>query len=122
MAFGSSIYWPSYIFSIEPEVDGESLESFEKSVNDIMLYRKNKLFADDRYYPTMIFNAIGYCVIDSGLGKNGDVYDLYKTIFRKDNSANKQLETIRSKIIDMFDGSDYADIIKIGEDCRHRIM
>ncbi len=122
MAFGSSFYWPSYIFSIEPEVNGESIESFEKSVIDIVLYRQDKLYSDNRYASTMLFNAIGYCLVDSGLKQSNDFYSLFKDIFKNNINASKDLEKIRDKVINMFDGSDYADIVELGDSCRQRLI
>lgn len=42
---GSLFFWPSYLFSIEPEIDGDSREEFAESFERVLTYRNTKLFA-----------------------------------------------------------------------------
>ena len=51
-----------------------------------------------------------------------DFYSLFKDIFKNNINASKDLEKIRDKVINMFDGSDYADIIELGDSCRQRLI
>ncbi len=43
-SFGHAFWWPSYLFSIEPEIDGDSEEAFGKSFSEIVKYRNEKLY------------------------------------------------------------------------------
>lgn len=116
-AAGGAFYWPSYVFSIEPEVDSESLDSFQKSILDIINYRDDKLFTgrhkDSNGY--MIITAVGSCLALEGLERN-NIPTLYKEIFSGE-AISEEMERIRSVVMKKMDGHDFADIIKAGEEC-----
>lgn len=116
-AMGGAFYWPSYIFSIEPEVDSESLESFQKSIIDIINYRNDKLFTGKRSdsYGDMIFTAIGNCLALEGANKE-NILSLYKNIFTE-NIRDKEIERIRSAVMEKMDGYDFSDIVETGAEC-----
>jgi hypothetical protein len=40
-ALGGAFYWPSYFFSIEPTLDGASVDSFENSIMAVIDYRND---------------------------------------------------------------------------------
>ena len=42
---GGLLFWPSYVFSFEPEIDGDSVEDFGNSFRDMLEYRNTKWFA-----------------------------------------------------------------------------
>ena len=112
-ALGGALYWPSYLFSIEPEVDSASTDSFQKSIIDIIEYRNNKLFTGsrNRSHGDMVFGAIDSCLAIELANTN------YKEIF-SENTESKEIDRIRSAIMNKMDGDDFADIIKAGEKCR----
>lgn len=114
-ALGGALYWPSYLFSIEPEIDSASIDSFQKSIIDIVEYRNNKLFTGSRSrsHGDMVFGAIDSCLAIELANTN------YKEIFSA-NTESKEIDRIRSAIMNKMDGDDFADIIKAGEKCRER--
>lgn len=116
-ALGGAIYWPSYLFSIEPEVDSESLESFQKSVIDIVNYRNDKLFTGKRSdnNASMIFASISNCLALEGADKK-NILSLYNEIFTE-NTKSKEIERIRSSVMQKMDGYDFADIVETGAEC-----
>ena len=85
-AFGNSFYWPSYVFSIEPEIDGDTEESFEKSVLKVMKYRKDKLFTGDGIKDIyLIGNSISSCSLENYLSNSKNKNDLlYKKIISQE--------------------------------------
>ncbi len=116
-AIGSSLYWPSYLFSIEPEVNGDSLESFQKSIIEILNYRKHKLFTGNRSQEdgAMIIRAIGNCLALEGLGSK-DLPLLYERTFVEGKSS-KELDRIRNNIMKKMDGHDFSEVIEEGAKC-----
>lgn len=116
-ALGGAFYWPSYVFSIEPEVDGESLDSFQKSIINIINYRNNKLFTGKRSdaHNHMIFNAIGNCLVLEGAEKH-HISSPYEEIFSED-TKDKEIERIKSSVMKKMDGNDFADIVADGAEC-----
>lgn len=119
-ALGGAFYWPSYVFSIEPEVDGKSLESFQNSIIDIVDYRNEKLFTGKRSnsHGQMILVALGSCLVADGVNK--DVLSVYDYVFSK-NVTDKEIERIRYSIMKKMDGYDFADIVKAGDKCREEL-
>lgn len=117
---GNSFYWPSYLFSIEPEVDGENIDTFQKSIIDIIKYRNEKLFTGKKTpeHGFMVVNSIGSCLIAAGFGKKDEIHSLYNN-FLTEKIDEKNLNDIRQKVINRFDGLDFSDIIDEGEKCQN---
>ena len=63
-SLGNSFYWPSYLFSIEPEVDSQSVDSFQKSIIDMIKWRAEKLYTGGRSNldGEMVFLSISNCL------------------------------------------------------------
>lgn len=116
-ALGQALYWPSYVFSIEPEVDSESVNSFQKSIIEIVAYRNDKLFTGKRsgHHEHMVLTALGNCLALEGADKNS-ILNLYQELF-EGNTEGKEVERIRSAIMEKMDGYDFADIVEAGEEC-----
>ena len=116
-ALGQALYWPSYVFSIEPEADSESVDSFQKSIIDIVAYRNDKLFTGKRSdsHGYMVFTALGNCLALEGADKN-HILSLYQELF-DGNTKGKEIERIRSTVMEKIDGYDFADIVEVGEEC-----
>lgn len=116
-ATGGALYWPSYVFSIEPEVDSESVDSFQNSIIDIVNYRNDKFFTGKRNdsHGYMIFTAISDCLALEGADKD-HILSLYKDIF-SGNTNDKEIERIRSAVMKKMDGYDFADIVEAGAEC-----
>jgi hypothetical protein len=115
-ALGASLlYWPSYLFSIEPELDANSIKSFTKSVEDVIQYRNDKLFTGKRSssHGLMVLTAIGYCILSENAFNNSRIS--YKKIFN--NNDGQDFTKIQNKIMVIFDGDDFSDIIAQGVDC-----
>lgn len=120
-AIGRSFYWPSYIFSIEPEVDSNSLNSFQESIIKIVEYRNEKFFTGRRNpkHGYLVLTSIGNCLAVEGAGKS-NISLLYEKIFTN-NKDNINLNDIRQKIMEKFDGYDFADIVSEGETCKEEL-
>ena len=120
-AIGHAFYWPSYIFSIEPEVDSDSLDSFQESLLQILKYRNDKLFTGKRSseHGYLVLTSIGNCLAIEGAGKE-NIPSLYDKIF-KNNINNRSLNDIRQKIMEKFDGYDFSDIVSEGDDCKEEL-
>ncbi len=118
-AMGQSFYWPSYLFSIEPVVDGSSVESFNISIGNILKYRDEKLFTGKRTntHAFLILKSINSCLIKDGLLVNSNQLNSYKRVFENE-VTNKYLDDIRKKVMDRFDGYDFADIVEEVEECK----
>lgn len=116
-ALGQGLYWPSYVFSIEPEVDSESVDSFQRSIIDIVAYRNDKLFTGKRSgnHEYMVIMAIGNCLALEGANKNS-ILNLYQELF-EGNAKGKEVGRIRSAVMEKMDGYDFADIVEAGEEC-----
>lgn len=114
-ALGGAFYWPSYLFSIEPTLDGESVETFEKSIMEVIDYRNDKLFTGKRSptHARMVVTAIGNCLAVEG--KKNNTSFIYDQMFSDDKDLG--IEKIRATIIQKMDGYDFSDIIDAGSKC-----
>lgn len=117
-SIGRSLYWPSYIFTIEPEVNGESLDTFQQSIIDIVNYRKNKLFTGSADDSNFILGSISNCLaLEYVKAENSyNISSIYNEVFEKEVN-DIGLKIIGDKIIDKFDGADFADIVEEGIFC-----
>jgi hypothetical protein len=122
-ALGGAFYWPSYLFSIEPEADGESLESFEKSIIDIVNYRNDKLFTGARSstHGYMVFKAISSCMGLEYIGKE-DISSLYEKIVAGNIIDKTEAERIAKITMEKMDGYDFSDIIEAGAECEEELQ
>jgi hypothetical protein len=114
-ALGGAFYWPSYFFSIEPRLDGESVDSFEKSIMALIDYRNDKLFTGKRSptHARMVVTAIGNCLAVEG--KKNNTSFIYDQMFSDDKDL--RIEKIRATVIQKMDGYDFSDIIDAGAKC-----
>ena len=114
-ALGGAFYWPSYFFSIEPTLDGESVNSFEKSIMAIIDYRNDKLFTGKRSqsHANMVTNAIGNCLAVEGKKNNNSF--VYDQLFSEDE--NPEIKNVRYIIMKEMDGYDFSEIIDAGAKC-----
>lgn len=120
LAMAGGLYWPPYLFSVEPEVDGESFASFNKSLVDIVNFRNDKLFTGTRTaeHGNMVMKAIGNCAALEGAGSLHDAYNMIA-----DDSLNDEgIEKIRSTLMEKMDGYDFSEIIKYGEECGEDLL
>lgn len=114
-ALGGAFYWPSYLLSVEPTLDGESVTSFEKSIMEIINYRNDKLFTGKRSsaHSRMIATAIGNCLAVEG--KKNNISFTYDQMFSDDKDIG--IEKSRATILQKMDGYDFSDIIDAGAQC-----
>lgn len=117
-ALGSSLYWPSYVFSIEPEINGDSVEDFEKSVLDMIEYRDEKLFTGKRSQENriLILSAIGNCGIAEGFTTEGASDGIFNLLLDADSNSPER-EKLRSSVINRLDDLDFSDLVEEGEKC-----
>ena len=119
-AFGSSFWWPSYLFSVEPEVDGSSVESFEASMIEILKFRKDKFFAGNRgdKDAQLMYLALGSCLTKAGFDTAVESINSY--LFSEE--LDEELSVIRQEIMDKMDGYDFGSILKEGYECRSELL
>ncbi|MEG0939742.1 MAG: hypothetical protein RSE32_15315 [Comamonas sp.] len=118
-ALGASVaFWPSYVFSWEPEIDGDSDESFSKSIVKMMEWRRDKLFSTKNRHSEIMLSAIGMCIILDGniKEKSNGFSEFYRRYFNNNDMTNEVI-SLRKKIRDRFDGMDYKDVLDEGYDC-----
>jgi hypothetical protein len=120
MAIGNSFYWPSYLFSTDPTVDGQSIDSFQKSINNMLEWRANKLYTGARNSTDrdMVISSVVACLNYAVLEKNLD-YKFTTDILSNMDYSNI-FKDIFTKTINEMDGYDFADIVKSGSDCFDR--
>lgn len=120
-ALGHSFYWPSYLFSVEPVVDGTTATTFQSSIIEMIKYRNDKLFTGQRNkaHGLMVQKSIGNCMVQAGIDKN-NVLDLYKKLLNGDEQE-KEIERLSLSVIKQMDGYDFADIIEAGFECRDEL-
>jgi len=106
----STLFWPSYLFSIEPEVKSDSLEMFQQSIGEILTYRNDKLFTGRRSIEDsqMVMKALETCLASEGVNA--------ENLFEK-GVVSKELDRARNNIMERMDGYDFLDIIEEGEEC-----
>ena len=120
LALAGGLYWPSYLFSLEPEVDGKSFENFEASLLNIVEYRNDKLFTGTRTpeHGKMVLTAIGSCAALEGAG---NFEDAYKMVFTKEVSSD-DVKRIRAALMNRMDGHDFLDVVKEGRKCQDELL
>lgn len=112
-AFGSSLYWPSYLFSWEPEIDGDNEQVFASSLNEIMIWRENKSFTIKRVNGVAMLNAIGYCLLEES-----KINIPISQLFSGESNNAPELIEAKQRVMDRFDGMDFKDILDEGQDCK----
>lgn len=115
---GGLLFWPSYMFSIEPEIDGDSIEGFGKSYREVLDYRDTKWFAggSDRSRKSenrhMMDSALTACIlmldIERRIPKGVDVWDWMS------RSTDPYVRAVQKKVMDKFDGEDFSGIKQRG--------
>ena len=118
----SLIYWPSYVFAWEPEIDGDSDELFSESIVNMIQWRREKLFSTRAPHEVIMLSSIGICMLlDSGIKKeNNDIYSMYRKFFNDDQS-NTNTNNLRKKTRKRFDGMVYKDVLEEGNDCKKEL-
>ncbi len=121
-SLGNSFYWPSYLFSIEPEVDSESIDSFQKSIIDMIKWRGDKLYTGGRsnLNGEMVFLSISNCLAVEGL-KDNNIASLYSKVFTENLESNQEIEKMRDDVMSKMDGYDFSDIIEAGAECNEEL-
>lgn len=118
---GGLLFWPSYVFSIEPEIDGDSIEGFGKSYREVLDYRNTKWFAggSDRSRKSenrhMMDSALTACILmldtERRIPKGVDVWAWMSS------STDPYVRAVQKKVIDKFDGEDFSGINSVGREC-----
>ncbi|HRJ94989.1 hypothetical protein [uncultured Thiothrix sp.] len=121
-SLGNAFYWPSYLFSIEPEVNSESVDTFQSSILNILKWRADKLFTGARSNTNgeMVFMAISNCLAAEGL-KDDNTTSLYDKVFTGKLLENQNIEKMRSALMEKMNGFDFADIISAGVECDEKL-
>ena len=112
-AFGSSLYWPSYLFSWEPEVDGEDEQTFISSLNEIVIWRQSKSFTIKGVSGVAMLNAIGNCLLEESK-MNVPIQQLFSV----ESNNSPELVEAKKRVMDRFDGLDFKDVLDEGQDCK----
>ncbi len=122
-ALGGAFWWPSYLFSIEPEVDGESLDSFNKSLVDIVKYRNEKMFTGKRSneHAFLVIQAMGACMGLDHVGNEG-IAGLYESVFSGKMLDEAESLRLQKLIMKKMDGLDFSGIVKEGEECKEELV
>lgn len=121
MTLMSVPFWPSYLFSIEPELNASNSDSFITSIADVLKFREDKLFTGggkSKQYQnfSLVYEALGACVAAEGASINMSDTAVVKAFF--DKGANDlDLLDIRGKVMKRFDGHDFSDIYHEGQKC-----
>ena len=118
---GGLLFWPSYVFSIEPEIDGDSVEGFGKSFLEVLEYRNSKWFAggsdsgrrsENR---RMMEKSLASCVLAFDTDKRIiDEKGAWGSVQRGTEPYFKALE---KKVMDHFDDEDFAGFVEKGMQC-----
>lgn len=119
-AIAGGIYWPSYLFSIEPEVDSSSFTSFQKSLTKMVEWRNDKLFTGTRtqQHGMMVMDAVGSCAALEGAG---DIKNAYTMMLSADLKGEK-IEKIRANLMKRMDGYDFLALVKEGDKCKQELI
>ncbi len=121
-SIGSSVvFWPSYIFAWEPEINGNSEDEFTNSIHKMALWRNDKLFTGKKTgeHHFLLISSIGLCIFKEGASESKD--QAFQKIFGKNkhefSEKNIELTSMKNKIMKRFDGMDFRDVIDEGQDC-----
>ena len=126
MTLASIPFWPSYFFSIEPELDGSSNEKFIQSIGKVLRYREEKMFtgkSNSKTYQNVeiVYNALGMCILAEGAKVNVDGRNMVRAFF-EGNLDNPELRNIQRKVMKKFDDYDFADIYHAGKKCQKKYL
>ncbi len=133
-SLGGAFYWPSYLFSIEPTLDGSSYENFSKSMESIIDYRRNKFFSQGKVFETngglLFVSLFSLCVVskDPIIKDAENVYS--DSTIKKLKIANNNSLDLESIInsdsfkatLEGMDGYDFSDIVSCGLDFQDRAI
>ena len=121
-SIGSSVvFWPSYIFAWEPEINGNSEDEFTNSIQKMTSWRNDKLFTGKKTgeHHFLLISSIGLCIFKEGISESQD--QAFQKIFGSNKyefpEKNIDLINIKNKIMKRFDGMDFRDVIDEGQDC-----
>lgn len=119
---GGVLFWPSYLFSIEPEIDGDSVEDFNKSLRAVLEYRDTKWFAggsgnsnrrsENRH---LMQRALLACTL--ALDTEKQIKDEAAAVARMQSSSDPYFKALEKKVLNHLDGADFAGLAKKGLKC-----
>ena len=118
---GGLLFWPSYLFSIEPEIDGDSVEDFGNSFRDMLEYRNTKWFAggsdsgrrsENR---RMMEKSLAACVLAFDTDKR--IIDEKGAWGSVQSGTEPYYKALEKKVMDHFDDEDFAGFVAKGLKC-----
>ena len=118
---GGLLFWPSYLFSIEPEIDGDSIEGFGKSYREVLDYRDTKWFAggSDRSRKSenrhMMDSALTACILMLDTDKR--IIDEKGAWGSVQSGTEPYYKALEKKVMDHFDDEDFAGFVAKGLKC-----
>lgn len=123
---GGVFFWPSYLFSIEPEIDGDSVEDFAKSFRAVLEYRNTKWFAggsgnssrrnENRH---IMERALLACTL--ALDTKKQIKDEANAVARMQSSSDPYFNALEKKVMKHLDGEDFAGLAKEGLKCLKKL-
>ncbi|THT95314.1 hypothetical protein E9531_17275 [Lampropedia puyangensis] len=118
----SLLFWPSYLFSIEPELDGDSDEAFADSIQELVTYRRTKWFAGSSSSSRrsesigMIGNALNACMRLFDKEKRVDFTDPMQ-LMRSTTNSDPYFKNLRRQVREHLDGEDFSGLVAEGNKC-----
>src|SRR5690606_7620342 len=110
----SAVFWPSYIFAWEPEINGDSETEFVESITTMSRWRDEKYFAGgtaaEHLY--LLMSSIGLCVMDEGY--EGTRSNAFSDLFNQEASnfaTAAKHNLLQKKVMKRFDGMDFKDVL-----------
>lgn len=123
---GGVFFWPSYVFSIEPEIDGDSVEDFGNSLGEILQYRNSKWFAGAHGDSSR--RSENRRILEKSLVACTLAFDTEKRIIdengawgRVQRGTEPYFKALEKKVMDHFDGEDFAAFAKKGMQCVRKL-
>ena len=118
---GGIFFWPSYLFSLEPEIDGDSVEDFGKSFRAMLEYRNSKWFAGSSdsgrrsENRRMMEKSLAACVLAFDTDKR--IIDEKGAWGSVQSGTEPYFKALEKKVLNHFDGEDFAGFAKKGMEC-----
>lgn len=115
------LFWPSYVFSIEPEIDAGP-DSFDQSLLKVLKFRDEKMFSSfgrGKSYENLVlvYDALGACFLAEGAAINKISPEIIQKIL-KGSAQDFEMMQIKFKVEKRFDKHDFADIYHEGQKCQ----
>lgn len=122
---GGVLFWPSYLFSIEPEIDGDSVEDFGKSFQEVLEYRNTKWFAGGSDSNRRSENRR---IMEKSLVACTLAFDAEKRIIDENGAwgsvqsgTEPYFKALEEKVMNHFDGEDFAGLTQKGLQCAKKL-